>query len=42
MLIWLVVIFFVLMAIGLPIAFALGGVSVLWTFINSGELTLGE
>lgn len=40
MLIWLVVIFFVLMAIGLPIAFALGGVSVLWTFINSGELTL--
>ena len=38
--IWMLIAFFLLIFIGVPIAFSLGGIGVLWSLITQGDILL--
>ena len=38
--IWMLIVFFLLIFIGVPIAFSLGGIGVLWSLITQGDILL--
>lgn len=40
MIVWMLIVFFLLIFIGVPIAFSLGGISVLWSLIADGDILL--